>query len=133
MLKIRFALVCVAVATVVTSVSAFPQAAAKGGIPELASSSFGWIATGGADWQDAPPGLRGPIKNDPEHPYHGNNDGPGQVTLRIGNYKDPVLKPWAAAQMLQSNEEALSGNRGIPFAAQWLCYPGAVPGHLLFP
>src|SRR5262245_9082399 len=66
-------------------------APAKDRIPDLASSSFAWLAAG-AEWRDPPSGLRGPIKNDPDHPYHGNLDGPGQVTLRIGNHKDPVLK-----------------------------------------
>jgi hypothetical protein len=108
------------------------QVPAKNGIPDLASSTFAWQAER-ADWQDAPPGRRGPIRNDPDHPFHGNLDGPGQVTLRIGNYKDPILKPWAAAQMRASNEEALSGKRAVPFAAQATCYPGGVPGQLLFP
>jgi len=56
-----------------------------------------------------------------------------QPTKRIGNYKDPVLKPWAAAQMRASNEGALSSVEKIPFAAQARCYPGGVPGQLLFP
>src|SRR5438105_13743835 len=107
-------------------------ASAQGKIPELTSSSFAWLAAG-ADWRDPPAGMRGPIKPDPDHPYHGNLDGPGQVTIRLGNYKDPVLKPWAAAQMKASNEEALSGKRQVPFAAQARCYPGGVPGQLLYP
>jgi len=57
----------------------------------------------------------------------------GQATLRIGDSKDPVLKPWAAKEMLASNEEALSGKRDVPFAAQARCYPGGVPGQLLYP
>jgi hypothetical protein len=103
-----------------------------GKIPELASSSFAWLAFG-AEWRDPPAGMRGPIKNDPDHPYHGNLDTTGQVTLRMGNYKDPVLKPWAAAQMRASNEEVLRGERSMPFTAQSRCYPGGVPGQLLYP
>jgi hypothetical protein len=109
----------------------FGQTPSKNG-PDLASSTFAWQAVA-ADWLQAPPGLRGPIEPDPDHPYHSNTAGPGQVTLRIGNYKDPVLKPWAAEQMRVSNEEALSGKRAVPFAAQARCYPGGVPGQLLFP
>jgi len=108
------------------------QQAEKDKIPELASASFAWLAAG-ADWIGPPSGMRGPIQNDPDHPFHGNTAGPGQVTLRIGNYKDPVLKPWAAAQMRASNEEVLSGKRGLPFSAQSRCYPGGVPGQLLYP
>src|SRR5215813_13729002 len=109
----------------------FAQAPANK-IPNFASSSFAWLSAG-ADWFSPPAGIRGPIQNDPDHPFHGNTAGPGQVTLRIGNYKDPVLKPWAAEQMRASNEEVLSGKRGLPFAAQSRCYPGGVPGQLLFP
>src|ERR1700719_3417906 len=108
------------------------QTPAKNGIPDLASSTFAWQAVA-ADWLDAPAGLRGPIKPDPDHPFHGNLDGPGQVTPTIGNVKDPILKPWAAAQMQVSNDEVLSGQRGLPFSAQGRCYPGGVPGQLLYP
>src|SRR6266704_2465616 len=123
---------CVGIPAWAMNTLASTQAPVKDGIPNLASSSFAWLAAG-ADWLDPPSGLRGPIRNDPDHPFHGNTAGPGQVTLRIGNYKDPVLKPWAAAQMLASNEEVLSGKRAVPFAAQARCYPGGVPGQLLYP
>jgi hypothetical protein len=125
----------IAVCAMITGMStgASAQTPAKDAIPALASISFAWIAIG-ADWRDPPAGSgHGPIKQDPAHPFHGNLDGPGQVTLRLGNTKDPVLKPWAAAQMLASNEEALSGKRAVPFAAQARCYPGGVPGQLLYP
>ena len=98
------------------TIGASAQAPAKDTIPELASASFAWLSAG-ADWRDPPAGLRGPIKHDPDHQYHGNRDGPGQVTVRLGNWKDPVLKPWAAAQMKASNEEVLSGKRQVPFSA----------------
>jgi hypothetical protein len=105
----------------------------KDAIPDLASVNFAWLAVG-ADWRDPSAGSgHGPIKPDPDHPFHGNVDGPGQVTTRLGDYKDSVLKPWAAAQMLASNEEVLSGKRSVPFAAQARCWPGGVPGQLLYP
>ena len=126
------AALCVGILAWAMNTLASTQAPVKDGIPNLASSSFAWLAAG-AEWLDPPTGLRGPIRNDPDHPFLGNLDGPGQVTLRIGNSKDPVLKPWAAAQMLASNEEVLSGKRAVPFAAQARCYPGAVPGQLLYP
>ena len=115
------------------STGASAQATAKDKIPALASISFAWLATG-ADWHDPPAGSgHGPIKQDPAHPFHGNLDGPGQVTLRYGNVKDPVLKPWVAAQMQASNEEVQSGKRQVGFTAQGRCYPGGVPGQLLYP
>jgi hypothetical protein len=125
------AALCAGLAASAMTVAASAQAVPKGKIPDFASAGFAWL--GGGEWRDPPAGLRGPIRNDPDHRYHGNNDGPGQVTVRLGNWKDPVLKPWAAAQMRASNEEVLSGRRPIPFTAQSRCYPGGVPGQLLFP
>jgi hypothetical protein len=115
----------------VTGIAA-AEGPAKDKVPALASSASGWISVGG--FLDPPPGTgHGPIRQDPAHPFHGNLDGPGQVTPTIGNVKDPVLKPWAAAQMQASNDEVLSGKRGLPFSAQGRCYPGGVPGQLLYP
>ena len=109
------------------------QTPANDKIPNLASAKFAWLAAG-VHWFDPPAGWgRGPIRQDPAYPFHGNLDGPGQVTPDIGNVKDPVLKPWAAKQMQESNEEVLTGRRGLPFAAQSVCYPGGVPGQLLTP
>jgi hypothetical protein len=130
---------CAAIAALGASVAVFAagasaraQGPAKDKIPELASAQFAWLVLG-VDWLDPPPGLgRGPIRSDPAHPYHGNRD-PGQKTPHIGNTKDPVLKPWAAKQMQESNEEVLSGRRGLPFSAQSNCYPGGVPEQLLTP
>ena len=105
-------------------------------IPNLSSSEYGW-QTNIADWQEPPPGHgHGPIKPDPAHPFTSNVNAARtgtQPTNRIGDAKDPVLKPWAAAQMQASNDEALKGERAVPFAAQARCYPGSVPGQLLFP
>ena len=105
-------------------------------IPKFASANFGW-QTNVADWQNPPPGYgHGPIKSDPAHPFLSNADAGRrgeQPTLRIGDTTDPVLKPWAAKVMQDSNEEALKGIRQVPFAAQARCYPGGVPGQLLFP
>jgi hypothetical protein len=108
------------------------QTAPSGKIPELASSTFAWLIIR-PEWLPPPAGLRGPIPADPEQRQHMNQDGAGQVTVRLGNWRDPVLKPWAAEQMRISNEEVLTGKRGLPFSAQASCYPGGVPGQLLYP
>jgi hypothetical protein len=105
-------------------------------VPPLSSANFGW-QTNVADWQAPPPGSgHGPIKDDPSHPFTSNVAAARagiQPTKRLGDTKDPVLKPWAAALMQASNDEVLQGVRDIPFAAQARCYPGGVPGQLLFP
>jgi hypothetical protein len=85
----------------------------------------------GTGWLDPPAGLRGPIRNHPDYPLRGN-DFAGQVTVAIGNDRDPILKPWAAEQMRRSNEEVITGKVGIPFLAQSRCWPGGMPGQLLF-
>ncbi len=109
----------------------------KNGIPNLSSTQFAWLSDG-ADWKDPPAGTagHGRIKNDPDHPFLGNVEAirsGRQPTLRIGDYRDPVLKPWAAQFMKATNDEALSGKLDVPFAAQARCWPGGVPGQLLYP
>jgi hypothetical protein len=110
-----------------------------GKIPDLASSSeLAWtplardgrIARYGTGWFDPPAGLRGPIKQHPDYPLRGNET--GRPTPALGNYKDPILKPWAAERMRLSNEEYLSGKTGIPFLPQSRCWPGGAPGQLLW-
>jgi hypothetical protein len=125
---------------VATAVAAMPAALAEPGagqkIPALASPDYGW-QTNVADWQEPPPGYaHGPIRPDPKHPFVSNAEAGRrgiQPTLRLGDVKDPILKPWASKFMQASNEEAVTGTRQVPFAAQARCYPGGVPGQLLFP
>jgi hypothetical protein len=137
-----------AVITVCAVSAAFAQTApaaapAKSAMPSFLSSpsNIGWVrvrtdgrnALYGDGWLDPPAGLRGPIRDHADHPLQGNVDRAGrQVTLAMGNYMDPILKPWAAEEMRQSNEEVLTGKRGMPFLATSRCYPGSVPGQLLW-
>jgi hypothetical protein len=131
--KVTCAILCVGLALWASMPAASAQAAANDKIPNLGSINFAWLAAG-VHWFDPPPGLgRGAIKQDPAYHYHSNVDGPGQVTPDIGYTQDPVLKPWAAKQMQESNDEVLSGKRGLAFTAQGTCYPGGVPGQLLTP
>ena len=126
-------------AALAVCVSGAPLAQPAEKIPDLgSSSSFAWtpltinggIARYGTGWFDPPAGLRGPIKQHPDYPLRGNET--GRPTFALGNWKDPILKPWAAEQMRQSNEELQSGKVGIPFLAQSQCWPGGVPGQLLW-
>jgi hypothetical protein len=145
----RFALAASLAALCATAVA---QPAAKSSIPPLASSDFGW-QTNYEDWQDPPPGNgHGPMKNDPAYPFVNNSvvdapenalparQDPGyiirngtQPTVRIANSKDPILKPWAAAAVQATNDEILQGKRQVPFLAQSRCWPGGVPGQLIYP
>ena len=126
-------------AAMATCASGTAVAEPPGKIPDLSSSSSvawlplaidGRIARYGTGWFDPPDGLRGPIKQHPDHPLRGNAT--GRPTPALGNYKDPILKPWAAERMRLSNEEYLSGKTGLPFLPQSRCWPGRVPGQLLW-
>jgi hypothetical protein len=112
------------------------RAESASAIPQFASANFGWQSNL-EDWEEPPTGAgHGPIKNDPAYPFVNNADGNRAgtgATKRITNTKDPVLKPWAAAQIQTTNDEILKGVRDIPFTAQARCYPGGVPGQLLWP
>jgi hypothetical protein len=132
--------------------TAIAQAQKGSAIPDLASSTFGW-QTNMEDWEDPPPGNgHGPMKNDPAYPFVNNSvsDSPEngaaltqdrtyvilngtQTTVRIANSKDPILKPWAAAAVKATNDEILQGKRQLPFVAQSRCWPGGVPGQLIYP
>ena len=125
--------VCLTAATLGAGAARAESASAT---PPFASANFGWQSNL-EDWGDPPPGAgHGPMKNDPAYPFvnnaEGNRAGTG-ATKRITNTKDPVLKPWAAAQIQATNDEILHGVRDIPFTAQARCYPGGVPGQLLWP
>src|SRR6266853_1648558 len=93
-LAIRMALACGAFAWALIPASAQSPVSEK--IPNLASANFGW-QTNVADWQEPPAGSgHGPIASDPEHPFNSNAEAGRsntQPTLRIGDAKDPVLKP----------------------------------------
>ena len=105
------------------------------GIPKLASAEFGWQHNV-EDWEDPPEGSgHGPITNDPAYPYRSNAEGNASgegATVRIVDTKDPILKPWAAKKMQESNDELLKNPNKLNFVAQSRCWPGGVPGQLLF-
>ena len=106
--------------------------------PQLGSRDFGWNANFW-DFQLAPPpgSGHGPMKTDPKYPYtsqcqNGGCFGGRDLRPPIVDRKDPILKPWAAEHMQATNEEVLSGKMAIPFTSQSRCWPGGVPGQLLF-
>jgi hypothetical protein len=77
------------------------------------------------------------MKTDPRYPYvsqcqNGGCNTRGDLRPPIVDTKDPILKPWAAKHMQETNEEVLSGKMAIPFTSQSRCWPGGVPGQLLF-
>ena len=106
-------------------------------IPGLMSKDFGWSVLGWDFLIPPPPGAgHGPIRTDPAYPYTTQIQNGGRVfeplQVPIVDTKDPILKPWAAKQMKESNEQLLKNPSKLHFVAQSRCWPGGVPGQLLF-
>src|SRR5580658_563741 len=97
------------------------------GIPQLESAVAGWSKV--ADDFEPPPSGPSPVTYDKDHPYVPNNDAGRQVTLRIADLTNPILKPWAIEKMREQNELAAAGERA--YEARASCRPGGVPGFLV--
>lgn len=106
---------------------AAPAGAQESPIPNFMSADFGWQPATGFDFQPIP-GKVAPVGRDSRGP---RRTGDGQVAReRLSDAENPNLTPWAATQMRMHNELVLSGRRA--FTAQSRCWPGGVPGQLLF-
>jgi hypothetical protein len=70
-----------------------------------------------------PPRGPGPVVSEKGHPYTPN--GQSQSTFRVADLNNPILKPWAIAQMKKANDDVLAGK--IAFTARECCWPGGVP------
>ena len=99
----------------------------KAGIPQLESSAVGWSKV--ADDFQPPASGPGPVTYDKDHPYVPNNGNSRQVTFRIADLTNPILKPWAIEKMREQNELAAAGKRA--YEARASCRPGGVPGFLV--
>ncbi len=102
-------------------------APAAEGTPKLASAEFGWSKV--ADDFQAPLSGPGPVTFEKSRPYIPNNDRGVQVTVRIADLTNPILKPWAVEKMRKANEDAAAGKEA--FEARASCRPGGVPGFLV--
>jgi hypothetical protein len=99
----------------------------KPGIPQLEFAAAGWSKI--ADDFQLPASGPGPVTYDRNHPYVPNNNDGKQVTFRIADLTNPILKPWAIERMREQNELAAAGKRA--FEARASCRPGGVPGFLV--
>jgi hypothetical protein len=116
------------VALLIASLPLGPAHAAdqKAGIPQLESAAVGWAKV--ADDFEAPESGPGPVTFDKAHPYVPNGFGK-QVTFRIADLTNPILKPWLIEKMREQNELAATGKRA--YEARASCRPGGVPGFLV--
>jgi hypothetical protein len=101
-------------------------------VPDLfVNSDTGWLPVG--DDFLPPPSGPGPVTFDKRHPYVDNGAARRartQPTYRIADLGNPILQPWAVEQMRKANEEVLAGK--VPFRPRESCYPGGVPGFLVY-
>jgi hypothetical protein len=124
----KMPLLCSAALVASVAVSMAVRAAAQeAAIPNFMSAEIGWQPNTGFDFRPIA-GKVAPVGPDP-HWRRGN--GNGQLAIeRLSDTENPNLKPRAAAQMRMHSELVLNGHRA--FAAQSRCWPGGVPGQLLF-
>ena len=106
-----------------------PAGAQENAIPNFASVNFGWQLGSGVDFRPIP-GKQAPISYDPAYPLVGQGNQRG-VMERMSDAENANLKPKARESMRKFNQDVLDGHRA--FTAQARCWPGGVPGQLLFP
>jgi hypothetical protein len=94
--------------------------AQDGAIPALASASFGWQPASGLDFL--------PVEGQVAPIPRGGPAIPG--VERMSDDANANLTPRAAAIMKQRNDKVRGGQRA--FTAQSRCWPGGVPGQLVF-
>src|SRR6195256_3233155 len=116
----------IAAILVALSVPLAPAYAAdeKSGIPQLESPAVGWSKV--SDDFQPPASGPGPVTYDKAHPYVPNNNAGRQVTFRIADLTNPILKPWVVEKMREQNELAAAGKRA--YEARASCRPGGVRG-----
>jgi hypothetical protein len=119
----------IAAVLVAWSLPLAPASAAdeKTGIPQLESSAAGWSKI--SDDFQPPASGPGPVTFDKRYPYVPNNNEGRQVTFRIADLTNPILKPWVIEKMREQNELAAAGKRA--YEARASCRPGGVPGFLV--
>src|SRR5688572_8819344 len=105
----------------------------SGPIPDFSAAGTGWEITnpeGGASTHfrkvpgdDGP----GPVFQHPDH----RTGVIGDDVNRIADWTNPILQPWVREKMEPDARRVIAG--GIPFIPNSRCWPGGVPGVLLFP
>jgi hypothetical protein len=121
-------LVCVTALMVAPSLSfaATGDTGKNGTIPDFSSNAWQRQTM---NYQDPPGGGHGPVHFEKAHPFVERGlDAQGHdvsETARVGEWRDPVLKPGAAAAVKHWGDEELKGN--IQVEAQPACRPLGVP------
>jgi hypothetical protein len=115
----RTALLC-GVVFIASLAAAAPQSQKEPtAIPDLSSPDFGWEVSSGLNFLPAP-GKLPPIRRTA---FEKGGE-------QMGDADNPNLTPWAAERMRAFGDLVRSGHRA--FSAQSRCWPGGVPGQLIF-
>src|SRR5205823_12104149 len=87
------------------------KGAEKNDVPHFAASPVtAWVPSRAAgDNFLPPPSGPGPVVDDPAHPYAPNQGTAGQAAFHVADLNNPILKPWAKAQMKKANDDVLAG------------------------
>jgi hypothetical protein len=119
---------CAGVAFLASRAEAEPKAA----VPNFGlDSTSGWLPVG--DELLPPPSGPGPVTFDKRYPYIDNRTAARtgqQPTYRVADLTNPILQPWAIEEMRKANAQVLAGK--VPFRPRESCYPGGVPGFLVY-
>jgi hypothetical protein len=102
------------------------------GVPDFSSNNMAW-ASDGVEFLPIPGEKFKAVTNDPAHPYCGNRIRPecgNQFSEPVADIANPILQPWVVAQMKRTNADILAGKPS--FEAMSRCWPGGVPGLMLF-
>jgi hypothetical protein len=111
----------------------FLPASAIDAPPDFApDSGTAWVSRG----QDfmPPQSGPGPVVADKSRPRITNDDlraGTGQPTRAIADLSNPILQPWARAELKKRNDLVVSGDYAA--TPKERCWPIGVPGFLLYP
>jgi hypothetical protein len=95
-----------------------------GAIPDFSSARVMWVLSGGPNYQPVP-GDKGPA------PIAGTDKYRPKIVDPVAVTDNPLLLPWAKKVMDDANRKVIGGEIG--FNAPSRCFPGGVPGLLLFP
>ena len=127
----QVAAIAVAAGMVTSSAATIAQAAntasaaqPEKGIPDFSSNRKMWVLSGGPVYQKIP-GDTGP------GPIAGTNKYRPKIVDPVAVTDSPLLLPWAKKIMDAANQKVIGGELGFNAASR--CYPGGVPGILLFP
>jgi len=107
--------------------------------PDFVTGIGGWgindaePAGASTDFHPVPGEPTKPVTYDIKHPYASNLDIFKRMpTPRIADLNNAILQPWAKDIIKATNDDVLATGK-FPFTSEQRCWPGGVPGLLVYP